>query len=75
MSQTIIMDVQSFIDGQRLRPYQWLILLLGFLIVAVDGYDTAAIGYIAPSLAHEWSIPNGMLGPKFPFLFFCLEFR
>jgi AAHS family 4-hydroxybenzoate transporter-like MFS transporter len=63
MSQAITMDVQSYIDEQRLMPYQWLILLLGFLIVAVDGFDTAAIGYIAPSLIHEWNVPRALLGP------------
>ena len=56
------LDVQSYIDDQRFMPYQWLIALLGFLIVAVDGFDTAAIGYIAPSLVQEWSIPKSMLG-------------
>jgi AAHS family 4-hydroxybenzoate transporter-like MFS transporter len=57
------LDVQSYIDDQRFMPYQWLIALLGFLIVAVDGFDTAAIGYIAPSLVQEWGVPKSMLGP------------
>ena len=57
------LDVQSYIDGQRFTPYQWLIVLLGFLIVAVDGFDTAAIGYIAPSLVQEWGVSKSMLGP------------
>jgi AAHS family 4-hydroxybenzoate transporter-like MFS transporter len=63
MSQTKILDVQSYIDQQRFMPYQGLILLLGFLIVAVDGFDTAAIGYIAPSLVQEWSVSKAALGP------------
>ena len=57
------LDVQSYIDDQRFMFYQWLIVLLGFLIVAVDGFDTAAIGYIAPSLVQEWGVPKSMLGP------------
>jgi AAHS family 4-hydroxybenzoate transporter-like MFS transporter len=57
------LDVQSYIDDQRFMPFQWLIVLLGFLIVAVDGFDTAAIGYIAPSLVQEWGVPKAMLGP------------
>jgi AAHS family 4-hydroxybenzoate transporter-like MFS transporter len=57
------LDVQAYIDEQRLMPYQWLILLLGFLIVAVDGFDTAAIGYIAPSLVQEWGVAKSALGP------------
>ena len=42
MSHTTIMDVQSYIDEQRFMHYQWLILLLGIRIVAVDGSDTAS---------------------------------
>jgi MFS transporter, AAHS family, 4-hydroxybenzoate transporter len=55
-------DVPSFIDAQRFSPCQWLVLLLGFLVVSADGYDTAAIGYIAPSLAQEWGVARGALG-------------
>jgi MFS transporter, AAHS family, 4-hydroxybenzoate transporter len=55
-------EVQSFIDAQRFSPCQWLVLLLGFLVVSADGYDTAAIGYIAPSLAQEWGVARGALG-------------
>ncbi|KWR86628.1 MFS transporter [Cupriavidus sp. IDO] len=59
-SRTI--DVQSFIDAERFSPCQWLVLAFCFLVVAADGYDTAAIGFIAPSLAHEWGIGRGELG-------------
>ena len=30
-----------------------------------DGFDTTAIGYVAPSLAREWSLTKGALGPVF----------
>ncbi len=59
-SRTI--DVQSFIDAERFSPCQWLVLIFCFLIVAADGYDTAAIGFIAPSLAQEWGIARSELG-------------
>lgn len=36
------LDVQSFINAQPLSRYQWRIVLLCFLIVFVDGLDTAA---------------------------------
>ena len=48
------LDVQQFIDERRFSPYQWFVLILCFLIVATDGFDTAAIGFVAPSLAQEW---------------------
>ncbi len=59
-SRTI--DVQSFIDTARFSSCQWLVLAFCFFVVAADGYDTAAIGFIAPSLAHEWGIARGELG-------------
>ncbi|VWB41809.1 MFS transporter [Burkholderia metallica] len=58
-----IVDTQAFIDGQRFSPFQWLVLVLCFLVVAADGYDTAAIGFIAPSLVQEWGIARAGLGP------------
>ncbi|MGZ8225419.1 MAG: aromatic acid/H+ symport family MFS transporter [Methylococcaceae bacterium] len=63
MNKSTTLDVQNFINEQPLSWYQWLIFILCFLIVAVDGFDTAAIGYIAPSLAQQWSIARTDLGP------------
>ncbi|WP_321822354.1 MULTISPECIES: MFS transporter [unclassified Burkholderia] len=60
---TRTLDVQSFIDAERFSPCQWLILILCFLVVAADGYDTAAIGFIAPALTHDWGIARSALGP------------
>ncbi len=38
-------------------------LRLCFLIVLLDGFDTAAIGFIAPSLLKEWGVGKPALGP------------
>lgn len=67
-------DVQALIDSQPFTPYQWLILCLCFLIVAVDGFDTAAIGYIAPALVQEWGIKKSELGPVLSAALFGLAF-
>ncbi|SEK06655.1 MFS transporter [Paraburkholderia diazotrophica] len=56
-------DVQHFIDSQRFSPFQWTILVLCFLVVAADGFDTAAVGFIAPSLVQDWGISRAALGP------------
>jgi MFS transporter, AAHS family, 4-hydroxybenzoate transporter len=56
-------DVQAFIDEQRFSPFQWTILVLCFLVVAADGFDTAAVGFIAPSLVQQWGIARSALGP------------
>ena len=58
-------DVQSFIDQIPLSKTQKLIIWLCFLIVAIDGFDTAAVGFIAPALRAEWGLTAGDLAPLF----------
>jgi len=79
MSQTMrpatgTLDVQSLIDSQRFSAYQWLILILCFMIVAVDGFDTAAMGYVAPALVQDWGIEKSSLGPVMSAALFGLAF-
>lgn len=57
------LDVQTFLDEQPLSGFHWLVFVLCFLIMLLDGFDTAAIGYIAPSLLNEWDITRSALGP------------
>jgi MFS transporter, AAHS family, 4-hydroxybenzoate transporter len=56
-------DVQTFLNESPFSPFQWLIFALCFCVVLLDGFDTAAIGYIAPSLVSEWGVERSALGP------------
>ncbi|WP_137176016.1 MFS transporter [Massilia sp. HP4] len=56
-------NVQDFLNQNRLTPFQWMIFALCFLIVLLDGFDTAAIGFIAPSLIGEWGVSRQALAP------------
>jgi MFS transporter, AAHS family, 4-hydroxybenzoate transporter len=56
-------DVQEFLNAHRFSSFQWLIFVLCFFIVLLDGFDTAAIGYIAPSLVSEWGLSKPALAP------------
>lgn len=56
-------DVQTFLNENRFSGYQWLIFALCFFIVLLDGFDTAAIGFIAPSLINEWGVSRPALAP------------
>ena len=56
-------DVQAFLNAAPFSPFQWLIFTLCFCVVLLDGFDTAAIGYIAPSLVSEWGVERSALGP------------
>ena len=56
-------NVQTFLNEHPFSPFQWTIFALCFLIVLLDGFDTAAIGYIAPSLITEWGVSRPDLAP------------
>lgn len=55
--------ISDIIDSSRISLYQACVLALCFLIVLLDGFDTAAIGYIAPELQREWGIERAQLWP------------
>jgi AAHS family 4-hydroxybenzoate transporter-like MFS transporter len=57
------LDVQAFINANPLSRYQWRVVALCFLIVFLDGLDTAAMGFIAPALSVDWGIDRASLGP------------
>ncbi len=59
------MDVQQFIDGIPVSKLQKLIILLCFCVAALDGFDIAAVGFIAPALIAEWSLTPSDLAPLF----------
>lgn len=62
---TPVIDVQNFINSHRVSRVQIALLALCFLVVAVDGFDTAAIGFIAPAIKAEWHLPPADLAPLF----------
>ncbi len=37
----------------------WVVIVLGFLAVLIDGFDTATLAATVPSLAEEWGIAAG----------------
>jgi MFS transporter, AAHS family, 4-hydroxybenzoate transporter len=58
-------DVADFIDAQPVGGFQVRLLLTCAAVLLLDGFDTTAIGYVAPSLAKEWGLTKGALGPVF----------
>src|SRR6266436_7532961 len=67
-------DVQTFLNEHPFSRFQWLIFALCFCIVLLDGFDTAAIGYIAPSLITEWGVERPALAPVLSAALFGLAF-
>jgi MFS transporter, AAHS family, 4-hydroxybenzoate transporter len=60
-----IVDVAEFIDQQPVGGFQLKLLLTCAAVLFLDGFDTQAIGYVAPALAKEWGLTKGALGPVF----------
>jgi AAHS family 4-hydroxybenzoate transporter-like MFS transporter len=58
-------DVQDFINSHKLSRYQLLIVALCFLTVALDGFDTASVGFIAPAIRKQWALSALQLAPVF----------
>ena len=56
-------NIQQAIDDSAFSRFHWVIIVLGFLVLAIDGFDTAAMGYIAPTLSADWGIKKQDLGP------------
>src|SRR3984957_3081645 len=58
-------DVVEFIDAQPVGAFQLKLLLTCAAVLFLDGFDTQAIGFVAPSLAKEWGLTKSALGPVF----------
>ena len=54
---------QPVSDSQPVDAVRWRVFLMCFLVVLFDGFDTAAIGYIAPSLMQDWGVAKPALAP------------
>jgi MFS transporter, AAHS family, 4-hydroxybenzoate transporter len=64
-SDTSAVDVAAFIDAQPVGAFQIKLLLTCAAVLFLDGFDTQAIGYVAPALAKDLGLGRGMLGPVF----------
>ena len=58
-------DVSKFIDAEPVGRFQIRLLLLCAAVLFIDGFDTQAIGYVAPAISREWNLGRGTLGPVF----------
>lgn len=56
-------DVRTFINENGFSRFQWLVFAMSFGVILIDGFDTGAIGFIAPSLLAEWRLQRAELAP------------
>ena len=62
---TPAIDLVDFIDHQPVGSFQLKLLFMCAAVLFLDGFDTQAIGYVAPALAREWHVGKSDLGPVF----------
>ena len=65
-------DLAGFIEAQPVGRRQIHLLLMCAAVLFTDGFDTQAIGYVAPELAREWHLGRGALGSVFSAALFGL---
>ncbi|EDT3935973.1 aromatic acid/H+ symport family MFS transporter [Salmonella enterica subsp. enterica] len=56
-------DLQALIDAAPVGKMQWRVIICCFLVVMLDGFDTAAIGFIAPDIRTHWQLSASELAP------------
>ena len=59
------LDLAAFIEAQPVGRRQIHLVLMCAAVLFTDGFDTQAIGYVAPELAREWQLGRGALGSVF----------
>ncbi len=65
MADQSVVQVSRLLDERGLSSFQIKLLIWSLFLVLIDGYDIAAIAFAAPSLAKEWALKPGSLGPVF----------
>ncbi|WP_460908308.1 MFS transporter [Paraburkholderia jirisanensis] len=63
MNTPACVDVHAMIAGRPLGRLQKIVLLLGFCVIALEGFDMAVMGFIVPVLKQQWHISSQALGP------------
>jgi AAHS family 4-hydroxybenzoate transporter-like MFS transporter len=61
MSQTF--QVNEFVDGQKIRSFNIMLLIWSFLTMFADGFDLNSLGFAAPDLTQLWGVERSAMGP------------
>jgi AAHS family 4-hydroxybenzoate transporter-like MFS transporter len=59
------LDLLRILDESKLRAFQISVMIICFGIVALDGFDTQSIAFVAPALRDSWNISPALFGPLF----------
>jgi MFS transporter, AAHS family, 4-hydroxybenzoate transporter len=65
MTSASAIEISGLVDNRPIDRWLIGVTVLCALVLAFDGYDTQAIGYVAPALVQEFNTTKGSLGPIF----------
>jgi AAHS family 4-hydroxybenzoate transporter-like MFS transporter len=57
--------IASIIDEAPVSRLQIVTMVLCGIVAILDGFDTQAIAFVAPVIAHEWGLKTASFGPVF----------
>lgn len=66
--------IQDVLDHNRLAPIQWGVLAICFLVMFLDGYDTAVAAFVAPVLSKQWGLEPAAMKPVLAAVLFGVAF-
>lgn len=58
-------DIAAFLDGRKLGPFNYRLIVLSWLITVFDGFDMLLISFTAPYMRDELGLDRLMLGNIF----------
>ncbi|MGV2288142.1 MFS transporter [Trinickia sp. YCB016] len=56
-------DIRQFLNEMPMGKKQWIVFLVCFAAVAIEGFDTIVMAFIAPAVSHEWQLPPAASAP------------
>lgn len=59
------MTPQTSAASPAVAPARWTVLVLCFLTILLDGFDTTSIGFVVPTLVKAWGLPPQAFTPAF----------
>jgi MFS transporter, AAHS family, 4-hydroxybenzoate transporter len=62
---TRVLSFRAALDARPVSRFQIRLVILAVALLIMDGYDTQAIGYVAPVLSGMWHVDRGAFGPIF----------
>lgn len=66
--------IEDVLDQNRIAPLQWGVLILCFLVMFLDGYDTAVAAFVAPVLSKAWGLEPAAMKPVLASVLFGVAF-